>query len=728
VRRVLVFATALALLPGCPKSLSTGGSGTAASTNSPLQPAPAPWVVVAQSIYDSALASPLTNKWEDYGWAKREVKGPGPARVDFSKYGGWIIAKPSLPDEGTTFGGVTFRVKTPPGEGEFLELRVEMTDSSTFPRIKLSPDQRRDVGDGWSEVVVPMSVLDPDALPFDRIVLRAFRDVPPGWVELDKIALLKGTGAAIPGAPIDPATARPVSLTVDCRAIAKRIDPRIYGIAYDAQRGVDDPAVWKLGATMRRWGGNPTTRYNWELGNAWNTASDWYFENVGIAPYTDFLKADGAHHVKSALTVPTIGWVAKDTTSSGFPVSLFGAEQSTDQYRNGAGNGNGPDGKPLAPKSPTQTSVPAPPEFIRRWVEAIRKADAQSGTRSVDEYILDNETGLWNSTHRDVHPDPVTYDELLEKTIAYGSAIRAADPDAVIAGPASWGWPEYSFSAKDSAVSFTLKPDRRAHGDVPLLAWWLQKLREHEQKTGTRIVDLLDVHFYPQGDHVFGDSKTDPKTAALRIRQTRGLWDPTYKDESWVADTIMLVPRMKKWIAENYPGRGLSIGEYSFGGENHMSGALAEAEALGRFAEQGVSSAFYWTYPKADSPVTQAFRAYRDFDGKGGRFLDFAVPTHPATNGDLSSIFASRDEAGTHLVLVILNLTPDSAARASVVLDGCGAIQSKSAFTYVAGTSALAPVKEAGAPGSSVEELVAPYSITVVDLRLQVPAPGGLEK
>ena len=37
--------------------------------------------------------------------------------------------------------------------------------------------------------------------------------------------------------------------------------------------------------------------YNWELGNAWNTAQDWYFENTNFTglpnyTYSDFLKAD----------------------------------------------------------------------------------------------------------------------------------------------------------------------------------------------------------------------------------------------------------------------------------------------------------------------------------------------------------------------------------------------------------------------------------------------------
>ena len=63
---------------------------------------------------------------------------------------------------------------------------------------------------------------------------------------------------------------------------------------------------------------------------------------------------------------------------------------------------------------------------------------------------------------------------------------------------------------------------------------------------------------------------------------------------------------MKEWVAKNYPGRGISIGEWSFGGEDHVTGALSAAEALGRFAQFGVTSAFYWTFPPEGSPTMQA--------------------------------------------------------------------------------------------------------------------------
>src|SRR5678815_5571098 len=100
---------------------------------------------------------------------------------------------------------------------------------------------------------------------------------------------------------------------------------------------------------------------------------DRYFENVKGGDYRAFLEENRKHGLASALTVPMIGWVAKDTTASGFPVSVLGPQQSTDQWRQDAGNGVKKDGSPLRPGPPSQTSIPAPASWIKKWVESIRK-------------------------------------------------------------------------------------------------------------------------------------------------------------------------------------------------------------------------------------------------------------------------------------------------------------------------------------------------------------------
>ena len=532
------------------------------------------------------------------------------------------------------------------------------------------------------------------------------------------------TARPLPGARA-PKEDVPVAMTVRCDAPTHPISPLIYGIGAKPMHG--GPDLWLLHATARRWGGNHTSRYNWEHGNAWNAGKDWFFKNVDYdgAPrpaYRRFVDDDLAHGVATAITVPTIGWVAKDTTSFAFPVSVHGPQRSVAPENADVGNGVSRRGALLTPGPPDRTSVPMPPSSIGRWVREIRTRDETSGRRGVQMYILDNEPTLWSETHRDVHPHPVSYDELLEKTVAYAAEIRRADPEALIAGPAMWGWTALFSSGVDRAA-YPAHPDRSDHGGVALLPWWLAEVSAREKRAGLRLIDLVDVHFYPQGRGIgVGVSgETDPDTAARRIRSTRALWDPTYEDESWIADRVHLVPRLEAWIAEMHPGLGISIGEYNFGAEEHMSGGLAVAEALGRFGALGIASAFYWDYPPRDSPASWAFRAYRDFDGRGGRFLDTSVPA--GSPEPLASIFASRDASGEHMVVVLLDLDPSRSIAARVDLSSCGRVVTQRRFVYVGGRSGFAPAStEPETAGALPPVTLPPYSITVLDLHL-VPQP-----
>ena len=518
--------------------------------------------------------------------------------------------------------------------------------------------------------------------------------------------VLWGAGESL---QLDPQSPRSAPFALNCSAEGSPISPLIYGIG-----GSDDP--WSTGTTARRWGGNTTSRYNWEL-DTWNAANDWFYSNVGGKnPRTaidQFLTENLKRGVSSALTVPMLGWVAKDATSYSFPVSVFGAQQRTSPENPDAGNGMGRDGKPLPPGPPTRTSIAWTPEHAERLVLDIRARDKARG-RSVGSYILDNEPMLWHATHRDVHPEPAGYDELLAKTIAFGSAIRRADPEARIAGPAEWGWLAYHHSARDIVAGVFLRPDRRAHGDEPLIPWYLRKLREHEQKTGTRVLDILDVHFYPQGERIYGDA-ADPDTAARRIRATRSLWDPTYRDESWINERMRVIPLLREWIAKYYPGLGISIGEWDFGGNQHMSGGLATAEALGRFGVEGITSAYRWGTVPEKSPSFWAFRAYRNFDGQGGRFLDHSVPVEGKV--PLASLFASRNAARSQVVAVLLNTAPLSPALAQLSLKGCGAAAMARGFTFTGGEKGFTNVT-VKTTGDAATVLAAPYSITVIDVTL----------
>lgn len=666
----------------------------------------------APPISERIFAHGRQGTWEDHGWAVRATKPGGPERLDLSGYGGWILVNRGSP---ASAGGLVLRFRARPEWGDFFQVRLDALTVDVFPRVDIGPSHRRALADGWVEVYVPMSELNPLAVPFDRVIIRARTALPRrSFVEIDDVGLTAPGLDAVAAAAV---TAELADFEVDCGGDTHRISPLIYGIAFSPLREFESDHQWKLGATARRWGGNPASRFNWELGNAWNTGADYFFRNVNYTRRADFSWAsfltEGVRRdVKTALTIPTMGWVARDTSAFSFPVAEFGPQQKVDPDFPQAGNGVSKSGRALEASAPLRTSVAAPPEFIERWVRAIRAADPKQGRR-VAQYILDNEPMLWHDTHRDVHPSPVSYDELLERTIAYGSAIRRADPDAVIAGPAEWGWPAYLWSAVDAKAGFAARPDRRAHGDLALVPWYLQQLARHERQTGVRVLDVLDLHFYPQGKDlgVGQDGATDPETNARRLRSTRSLWDPTYVDESWIGEAVALIPRMKQWVAENNPGLKLSIGEYNFGAERHPSGGLALAEALGRFGRHDLYSAFYWTYPAEGTPAFWAFRAFRNYDGLGAHFLDWSLPaTAPAE----ASLFASRSDDGASMTMVLLNLSSTATLDARVLLARCPAIGTQRVFTWAGDPRGFGQV----VPRSEKTYRLPPSSISVVELSL----------
>jgi hypothetical protein len=180
---------------------------------------------------------------------------------------------------------------------------------------------------------------------------------------------------------------------------------------------------------------------------------------------------------------------------------------------------------------------------------------------------------------------------------------------------------------------------------------------------------------------------------------------------------------MREWVDRSWPGTGIMIGEWSFGGETHMSGALATAEALGRFAEYGVDAAFYWTVPPPESPAAFAFRAYRDFDGHGARFGDYFIPS-TATPG--TSVFASRDESGKRVVLVALNLSPANEVVASIDFSACGSPGQIVARSFTGQRPGFMPIPAAVAAGY-LHLILPAYSITVLDLHLTSPLQASVE-
>ena len=180
-------------------------------------------------------------------------------------------------------------------------------------------------------------------------------------------------------------------------------------------------------------------------------------------------------------------------------------------------------------------------------------------------------------------------------------------------------------------------------------------MKAFEQQNGYRLLNYFDEHYYPQGTNV-SSSADDATTDALRLRSTRSLWDPTYVDESWIGTTIQLIPLFHSWIAKDYPGTKLAIGEYNWGDLGAINGALTEGDVLGIFGREGVDLATLWSPPTSSQPGAYAFRMYLNYDSQGSRYGDTWINSTSSDQSQLAVYGAQRSSDGA-LTLMVINKT-----------------------------------------------------------------------
>ncbi|MEG4322933.1 MULTISPECIES: glycoside hydrolase family 44 protein [unclassified Microcoleus] len=508
----------------------------------------------------------------------------------------------------------------------------------------------------------------------------------PRWLVLFLLGLIAAFAIATTTVYFKSAIAQnSLSLSVDVTADRHSISPDIYGL----NDYTLDPALAKeLRIPVERWGANHTSRYNWLVDSS-NAGDDFFFvgggDNKKPIPgdsIDKIVKTNRNNGSKSIVTIPTIGYVNKFSTwNCGFRVSKYGAQEKTNPYifpeGDKCGNGKRPDGTVITNNNRLDVSIISNPDFQKSWVQHLVKTHGTAAKGGVQIYQMDNEPSGWGNTHRDVHPEPTSYDELRDRTFQYASMVKATDPTAKVLGPSDFGWPVYV----DSGV----KGDREKHGGVWFARWYLQQMRAYEQQKGVRILDYFDEHYYPVVDDLClaNCPVGDAKTQAARLRSTRSLWDSTYTDESWIGKynpPLTIIPRFREWVKQDYPGTKVAITEYNWGGMESMNGALTQADILGIFGREQLDLATLWGPPKSSEPGAYAFRTYMNYDGKGGRYGDTWVRSHSTDQGQLSIYGSQRTQDGA-LTLVIINKTSKN-LTSSLSLKGFNPAATAQVYTY----------------------------------------------
>lgn len=474
------------------------------------------------------------------------------------------------------------------------------------------------------------------------------------------LSVLAGCSSSQPGGPTRNGDAGPtqdagglgpvdVVLTVDVTTGRHAISPLIYGYNAGSTTASDRPSVVRVG-------GNRLTAYNWE-NNASNAGIDYCNQNdgtfgaAGSAPggaFTPALLDARARGTAVIVTVPIQDYVAADDDDlgddgAGPPSCVGDVQNSGPGYLTTRFVGNHPrKGSAFSLTPSTSDGAVYQDELVHFLV---------SGYSDVPVFVsLDNEPDLWSSTHVRIHPAPVTYAELVQRNLDYADAIKDASETTKTLGFVSYGYAGY--------INLQAAPDASAHGEF--LSYYLDQMSAGETSTGHRLIDYLDLHWYPEARGTGGriSASNNATSEDARVQAPRSLWDPTYEEVSWIFEDavhgpITLIPWLKGRIATHYPGTGLAITEWNYGGGDHISGAIATADVLGVFGREGVDIATIWQL-RTSEPFTRAgLRVFTNFDGAGGAFGTTSVA---AATSDLErvTIYASQ-RADNQLVLVILN-------------------------------------------------------------------------
>lgn len=526
-----------------------------------------------------------------------------------------------------------------------------------------------------------------------------------------------------------------VRFDVDIAKDIRHISPLVYGA--NGGVGAGD------GVTFFRSGGNRLSGYNWEnnashAGTDWQNSSDSYLSN-SAAPgkvITDFHDANlkvGAH---SLITMPAAGYVSKDKNGT---VSQAETAPSARWA------------KVVHEKGAPFTATPDVADanvYSDELVDFLVKKYGSSATdNGIKHYSIDNEPGLWPSTHPRIHPDKTGAVELVQKTVGLAAAIKKGDPQGEIFGGVFYGYNDFA-SLQDAPDWPAIKKQSEDAGRpyAWYLDYFLEEMKKASDAAGKRLLDVLDIHWYSEAN---GDARiteaaaTSAKDREARVQAPRSLWDSAYTETSWISKwatpkqpvtnwadpapgPILLLPRLFASIAKYFPGTRLAITEFNYGGGNHVTGGLATADFLGIAGRHGVHATHYWPLEETSVFAATAYRLFRNYDGKGGAFPS-SSPQALSANRDAASIYAAFRSGGDALHVIVINKHATEALKADIRVATPVALVSAEVFGFGGDASALsekAPV--ASIAGNAFTYNVPAWSAYHLVIKTAGPLPASI--
>lgn len=185
--------------------------------------------------------------------------------------------------------------------------------------------------------------------------------------------------------------------------------------------------------------------------------------------------------------------------------------------------------------------------------------------RDMSQFIywnMDNEPEMWSWTHKDVQPDfdPEFY---VQQYVKVALEAKKKFPEIKLCGPVAgseWTW----FATSGTTNQFPKWEGKQ----MPWLEYFIMRIGQEQKKHGVKLLDVLDIHYYPSGEkseevnlqshRTYFDREYD-NPEANGLYTLNGGWDTNIKKEYILGRCD---DWMKKYIGEDH-GVTFSVSEYN---------------------------------------------------------------------------------------------------------------------------------------------------------------------
>jgi hypothetical protein len=455
-----------------------------------------------------------------------------------------------------------------------------------------------------------------------------------------------------------------VTVTVDFSQPTHPVSPYLYGRnnSLSGNPGSGFTPEWtKLNDAgvhfFREGGGNNSTKYNWRL--KLSSHPDWY--NNVYANDWSFAATSLQTQIPTAQGMWSFQLIGKAAKTNANNFNDWGYNSS--QWWEGVAQNLAGGGEPKT-SGGTKALVEGDPDlYLQNWT-------ADSTTLILDHWFndlgfnkeqlrywsMDNEPEIWNGTHDDVMPTQIQAEEFMQRYFEVAKKARAKYPEIKLVGPVpanEWQWYNWPNGISSGGRNY------------PWLEYFIKRVGEEQAATGIRLLDVLDIHFYPgssntteivQYHRVFFD-KNYVYPEANGVKNVSGSWNASENKE-------YIFERCKTWL-QSYIGNDHSVtfglSESGISEVNAKTSAVWYAGMLGEFMKHPEVEIFTpWTWQKGMWEVLHLFSRYNK--------TEFVPAT--SSEEEFVSAYPTLNEAEDSLTVVLVNRHVSSTKTVTVKFNG----------------------------------------------------------